>query len=127
MVIVQKGRVGIKPTGGVYLSHRGKRIFEKGSAPAMPNIAKDKISAVEAKFGNYKVKVFASTVANILDPKTKKYSKVKIKTVKENPANRHFVRQNTLTKGAILETELGRARVTSRPGQDGTVNAVLIG
>lgn len=126
MVIIQKGRVGIKPTGGVYLSHRGKRVFEKGSNPTMPNIDKDRISAVDAKFGNYKVKVFASTVVNLLDLKTKKYSKAKIKTVKENPANRHFVRQNVLTKGAILETELGKARVTSRPGQDGTVNAVLI-
>lgn len=126
MVVVQKAKIGLKETGGVYKQHRGKRIFEKGSAPAMPNNESDRIQAVKAKSGNYKVKVFASTVANVLDSKTKKYSKLKISTVKENPANRHFVRQNILTKGAVIETELGKARITSRPGQDGTVNAVLI-
>ncbi|MEK6949175.1 MAG: 30S ribosomal protein S8e, partial [Nanoarchaeota archaeon] len=49
-----------------------------------------------------------------------------IKTISGNPANRHFVRRNIMTKGAIIETEKGKARITSRPGQDGAVNAVLI-
>jgi small subunit ribosomal protein S8e len=31
-----------------------------------------------------------------------------------------------ITKGAVLKTELGRARVTSRPGQHGILNAVLM-
>jgi len=31
-----------------------------------------------------------------------------------------------LTKGALIETEIGLARVTSRPGQDGVVNAVRV-
>ena len=46
--------------------------------------------------------------------------------VVENPANRHFVRRNIMTKGTVIETEKGKARITSRPGQDGTINAVLI-
>jgi small subunit ribosomal protein S8e len=31
-----------------------------------------------------------------------------------------------VTKGAVIETGEGRARVTSRPGQTGQVNAVLV-
>jgi small subunit ribosomal protein S8e len=31
-----------------------------------------------------------------------------------------------LTKGAIIDTELGQARVISRPAQDGIINAVLM-
>ena len=63
---------------------------------------------------------------NVVDPKTKKHKVVKIKNVIENPANRHFVRRNIITKGTVVDTEAGKARITSRPGQDGTVNGVLI-
>ncbi|RLF82243.1 30S ribosomal protein S8e, partial [Thermococci archaeon] len=52
--------------------------------------------------------------------------KVKIISVVENPANRQYVRRNIVTKGAIVQTEIGKALVTSRPGQDGIVNAVLL-
>ena len=62
----------------------------------------------------------------MIDSKTGKSSKVKIKSVVENPADMHFVRRNIITKGAIIETEKGKAKVTSRPSQDGIVNAVLI-
>jgi small subunit ribosomal protein S8e len=65
-------------------------------------------------------------VANVIDPRTGQATKAKILTVSENPADPHFVRRNVLTKGAIIETELGRARVTSRPGQAGTIDAVLL-
>ncbi|MCI4362340.1 MAG: 30S ribosomal protein S8e, partial [Thermoplasmata archaeon] len=41
--------------------------------------------------------------------------------------NPNYVQRNIVTKGAILETELGLVRVRSRPGQDGVVNAVRIG
>ena len=68
----------------------------------------------------------ATNVANVFDPGTKKSFKVEIKTVLENPADSHFVRRNVITKGAVIDTEKGKAKVTSRPSQDGTVNAVLI-
>ena len=52
--------------------------------------------------------------------------KAKIEIVTANPANRHYVRRNIMTKGTIIKTDKGDARVTSRPGQDGVINAVLI-
>ena len=64
--------------------------------------------------------------ANVTDPKTGTTKKAKILTVKENPSNPHFVTRNIVTKSATVDTDLGLARVTSRPGQDGVVNAVLV-
>jgi len=63
--------------------------------------------------------------ANVLDPKKKTTKRTRILTVKSNPANPHFVQRNIITKGATVETEIGTARVTSRPGQHGVVNAIL--
>ena len=47
-------------------------------------------------------------------------------TVVENTANTHFVRRNIITKGAVVDTSLGRVKVTSRPGQHGMINGVLV-
>jgi len=76
--------------------------------------------------GMVKLKLAAADMINVADPKTGKVRRVKIITVKDNKANPHFVRRNIITKGAILETDIGMARVTSRPGQDGVANAVLL-
>ena len=65
-------------------------------------------------------------VAYVIDPKTNKTTKAEIVSVVENTANVHYVRRNIMNKGAIIETKLGKARVTSRPGQSGTINAVLL-
>ena len=62
----------------------------------------------------------------MLDPKKNTAKKVEILDVLDNTANRDFVRRKIITKGAVIETELGQARVTSRPGQHGVINAVLV-
>ena len=126
MVLIQKGRVGRKPTGGRYTAARQKRKFEMGREPTLTKIGKEKIKVIKTKGDGIKAKVLVAGVANILDPKTKKYVKAAIKTVAECQANRHFVRRNIIVKGAVITTDIGKARVTSRPGQDGTVNAILI-
>ncbi len=64
--------------------------------------------------------------AVVADPANGTSRLVKIETVVENVANPNFVRRNLLTKGAIVRTEIGNAKITSRPGQDGVINAVLI-
>ncbi len=61
-----------------------------------------------------------------MDPNTKKVMKAKILSVEENKANRHYERMNILTKGAIVKTDKGDAKITSRPSQDGIVNGVLV-
>jgi small subunit ribosomal protein S8e len=76
--------------------------------------------------GARKTRLLSSNIANVFNPKTKKSVKLKILNVVGNPANRYFVRRNIMTKGSIIVTEQGKARVTSRPGQEGTINAVLV-
>ena len=113
-----------KVSGGVYLDYRKKRKFELGRDPTNTKLDKLRKKIFRTLGGDMKVVLLSVDVANVFDGK--KYSKSKIKTVVENAANRHFVRRNIITKGAIIETELGKAKVTSRPGQEGTINAVLI-
>ena len=55
-----------------------------------------------------------------------KVKKIKITKVLENATNNDYKRRGIITKGAVLETKEGKCRVVSRPGQSGTVNAVLI-
>ncbi|MFH0973840.1 MAG: 30S ribosomal protein S8e [Candidatus Micrarchaeota archaeon] len=52
--------------------------------------------------------------------------KTRVLNVVETPASRHYARENVVVKGAIILTEAGKARVTSRPGQHGVINAVLL-
>jgi small subunit ribosomal protein S8e len=61
-----------------------------------------------------------------LATKDAKVKKAKILKVLENATNNDYKRRGIITKGAILETQEGKCRVVSRPGQSGTVNAVLI-
>jgi small subunit ribosomal protein S8e len=76
--------------------------------------------------GGRKFKILSSDIANVTDPKTGDTKKVKILAALENLADPHFVRRKVLTRGAIINTEIGRAKVTSRLGQNGAINAVLI-
>ena len=54
------------------------------------------------------------------------YKHAKIKGVLESKDNRNFARQNIITKGTIINTDMGKAVVTNRPGRDGAVTAKLI-
>ncbi|MFX1590798.1 MAG: 30S ribosomal protein S8e, partial [Promethearchaeota archaeon] len=76
--------------------------------------------------GNQKLKLFSTDYINVTDLNTNKTSKVKILRFESNLASKDYNRRHILTKGAIVETELGKAKITSRPGQHGVLNAVLI-
>ncbi len=115
-----------KPTGGRLVPARGKRKYELGREPAETLIGETRIKKIRARGGNIKLRLLRADMANVSDPLTGESKLVKIETVVENPANRHYVRRNIITKGAIIRTEIGEARVMSRPGQDGVVNAVLL-
>jgi len=52
--------------------------------------------------------------------------KVEIQSVEDNPANPNYVRRSLLTKGTVIDTEEGEAVITSRPGQEGVVNAKVL-
>jgi len=72
-----------------------------------------------------KLRALAISYANVTDKSTGKSQRTEIRAVIKNPANVDYQRRGVITKGAILDTPLGQAIVTSRPGQHGIVNAVL--
>jgi len=115
-----------KSSGGIYQRLRKKKSFYLGSQPAHTKIGSEIKRNVRVLGGNRKLKLLGAEKLNLYNPKSKKYEIVKIKSVVDNPANRHFIRRNIMTKGTIVDTDKGKARITSRPGQDGNINAILI-
>ncbi len=121
-----QGRSVRKSTGGRIRLVRGKRKIEVGRSPAETHIGEVRLRKIRTHGGNLKLRALRAQYASVSNPKTGETKKVMIETVVENPANPNYVRRNLLTKGAIIKTELGNARILSRPGQDGAINAVLI-
>ncbi len=115
-----------KVTGGRRRPAQMKRRAEIGLAPADTHIGEDRRRIMRTFGANEKVRALRATFANVTNPKTGETKKVKIETVEKNTANPNYVRRNLLTKGAVIKTEIGSARILSRPGQDGVINALLL-
>ncbi len=105
---------------------RGKRKFEVGRERHLTTIGPTTLKKSRTKGDNIKTRAKTINIAYVMDPKNKKTTKADILTVLENKANIHYVRRNIINKGAIIETNIGKARATSRPGQTGIINAVLL-
>ncbi len=121
-----QGKSRKKFTGGKRVSSRTKKRFELGREPTLSRTGPESRSVLRAFGGNTKVVLRRTEYVNLYDPKSKSMNRTKIVTVKENPANPHYVQRNIMNLGTVIETEKGLARVTSRPGQSGVVNAVLL-
>ena len=115
-----------KMSGGTKRSYRMKRKFEKGSFPTETTLAEDRRKLSRRHGGNIKTRLLSATHVNVSNPSTGKTERVEILRVVKNPANVDYDRRGVITKGTIVETPLGTARLTSRPGQDGLANAVII-
>ena len=115
-----------KYTGGRLIRSRGKKKYELGGEQADTHLGETIRKTVKTLGGQKKVRLLRAQTAVVTDPSTKTSKTVKIETVTGNPANIHYVRRNIVTKGSIIKTEIGSARVTNRPGQEGSINAVLI-
>ena len=94
--------------------------------PSLTKIVERIIRRIHTLGGNYTLRLLRANELNLLDPKTKKHEKAKIIHILESPANRHYTRRSIITKGTVVDTDKGKAKITSRPGQDGSVNAVKI-
>jgi small subunit ribosomal protein S8e len=121
-----QGKPGRKYTGGRIIRSRAKKRYELGGEDTNTLLGETNRKTAKIMGGCKKVRLLKANTAIVTDPKTKISKTVKIQTVSGNPANIHYIRRNILTKGAIIKTELGSARITNRPGQEGNVNAVLI-
>lgn len=123
---ISKYRGKRKSTGGLRKKLRKKKKRDFGSDFLPIRIGNVRKKLVRGLSNNNKQRLLQTDKANVFDTSTGKAQVSKILHVKENPANLHFVRMGIITKGAIIETELGLAKVVSRPGQHGVVNAVKI-
>ena len=117
-----------KPSGGRRSRHNKiKRKYELGGPFTETRLGhEDKRKITRVRGGNVKVRVRSAAYANVTDPEKGVTKKARILRVLENIANPHYTRRNIIVKGTVIETELGKAVVTSRPGQDGVINAVLM-
>ena len=115
-----------KPSGGRLIRARKKLRFEVAPEDAETKLGAHTQKLIRSRGASQKVKLLATDTINVTDPKSKTTSKATIKTVTENPANIHYVRRNILTKGAVVDTDKGKVRITSRPGQSGALSGVLV-
>lgn len=111
-------------TGGRVRPRRKRRKHELGNEPTETEVDDPRLKTVDARGKQRKVRALSTDEAVLArDGETVTTT---IQDVVENPANPNYVRRNIVTKGAIIQTPEGRARVTSRPGQSGHVCAVLV-
>ena len=119
-----QGRSLRKRTGGRRRPFRNKRKYELGHESTETQVGDVELKAVNSRGGTTKVRAITTNVASVADGD--EVVQAEIDNVAENPSNPNYARRNIITKGAVLETSEGRVRVTSRPGQDGQVNGVLV-
>lgn len=113
-----------KRTGGRIRPNRKRRKHALGRLPAETQLEERAIKTIDARGNCIKLRALRIDEANVTtDGETVAAT---IEDVVENDANPNYARRNIVTKGAVIETSEGRARVTSRPGQDGIVNAVAL-
>ena len=116
-----------KPTGGKKERHRKKRKYELGRPPTLTRLSSvEERKLIRVRGGNYKVRLKKAVYVNVAIPDEKVVKKARILEVVETPANPQYARFNILTKGTIVRTEYGLVKITSRPGQNGVLNGVLI-
>ena len=115
-----------KPSGGRYKRVIVKRLGRLGRLPVLTKLGVHKRKTIRVIGGNVKEKLLSSNKVNVYSPEEKKFFVLDIKNIVENPANKHYVRRNILTKGCVVETEKGKVKITSRPGQESVLNGIFV-
>jgi small subunit ribosomal protein S8e len=123
-----QGRSKRKRTGGRLRPFRNKKRYQLGREPAETTIGEPRFQVIDSRGNETKTRALSTNVAQVADGD--ETVEATIENVVENPSNINYVRRNIITKGAVIvvdvDGESREARVTSRPGQDGQVNAVLL-
>ena len=115
---------GRKASGGRYKRPKKKKLTGRPGQARIVKIGDKKTKLLDGRGKTKKLVSFLNNIANVVvKGKSKKSS---IKNVLETPSNTFLARQNILIKGAIIETELGKAKITNRPSQEGNVQAELL-
>ncbi len=118
---MNKGR---KISGGRYIRNRKKRLYDIAGQKRIVKLGAEKRKSKRVKGGSRKLFLLGAKIVNIQDKGKSK--KLEIKNVLETPSNRFLARQNIITKGTIVLTDLGKVKVTNRPTQEGVINGILV-
>ena len=111
-------------TGGKRIPSEKKRLAQIGSAFTATKVSdKDVRSTSRVRGGNQRLRIKKAAFVNVVTKNGMKKAKILGVVESHNP---EYVRQNIITKGAVLNTEVGKVKVTNRVGQDGLVNGVLL-
>lgn len=125
-MVIYQGHSHRLPSGAKFNPHMKKVKRRFGSDPIETHIGPSRKKFVRIRGGNVKVKAYAENKINVVDPKTKKTKSATIKSLEKNAASIDLTRRSILTKGAIVMTDIGRVQITSRPGQVGQINGILL-
>lgn len=115
---------GRKVSGGKYHANRKSRLYERKTQERHVVLGEMKKKNLRRRSGKQVAVLLRTNIANISNGK--KIEQAEIKNVIETPQNKFLARQNRLMKGSIIETTLGKARITNRPTREGMINAVLL-
>ena len=115
-----------KHTGGLIKHTRSRRSDEKDSFSVDTLLGDHSIRVKNSRGGNVKISLVSDNSVNVIDKSNNSIKKTTINRVLKNPSNRDYERRGVITKGAILDTDLGKVRVLSRPGQTGIIDGILI-
>ncbi len=115
---------GRKKSGGKYIKRRKKKKYEIPGQRRTVKLGEEKKKIKRIKGNNKKIFLVKSKFVNVQLENKKK--KVEIKNVIETPSNKFLARQNIITKGTIVETELGKVKITNRPSQESNINGILM-
>ena len=96
-----------------------------GRTPTETRMGGARRRTIDSKGKSKKMPALFVKYVNLTDPKKNETTRVEIEDVELNRANMDYQRRKVITQGTIIKTPKGSARVTSRPGQDGILNAVL--
>ncbi len=114
-----------KKTGGKKRAYRTKRIYEQGSQPVETLHGESKRKIVDGITSTKKVKLVKANYVNVSDPSTGMTERLEILDVVSNPANADYNRRGVITKGTVVRTEKGLAKIVSSPGQEGSLSAIV--
>ena len=114
-----------KKTGGKKRAFRTKRVYEQGRQPVETLFGETRRKEVKGISRISKIKLVKAEYVNVSNPNMGTTERLAILDVVRNPANADYNRRGVITKGTIVRTEKGLAKIVSRPGQEGSLSAVV--
>ncbi|MFH1221549.1 MAG: 30S ribosomal protein S8e [Candidatus Micrarchaeota archaeon] len=111
-------------TGARRVKYKDKKLCHIGGVFTSTRVSEtERRDSRRTRGGNKASKLKKAVTMNVVTKSGIKKAKILRVLESHNP---EYVRMNIITKGTVLETDLGKVKVTNRVGQDGIINGVLL-